>query len=190
MVDPSSGEERLGDPPCAEDLAWLERWWPLTQIGARAEVGRPRDEAWASVLRRVVGGMAVAVDYAHRCGSRPVLGTLTGYRDGLVVSPVPDGSCDITAHVALDACAAAGISAGAGESVLTTQREALRALGIRGERPPIDLAHTDPRGYVTSLRRASEEGELLARDGLGGFGWLVQTVGDCLPAALGATMSS
>jgi SAM-dependent MidA family methyltransferase len=189
LVDPSNGEERLGDPPCAEDLAWLDRWWPLTQVGARAEVGRPRDDAWASVLRRLVGGMAVAVDYAHRRGSRPVLGTLAGYRDGLAVAPVPDGSRDITAHVALDACAAAGMSAGATSSLLTTQREALLALGIRGQRPPLDLARTDPRGYVAALRRASEEGELLDRDGLGGFGWLIQTVGDCLPAPLSATIS-
>ena len=188
LVDPVTGDERLGDPPSAEDLAWLDRWWPLTEVGARAEMGRPRDAAWAEVLRRLANGVAVAVDYAHRVGSRPVLGTLSGYRDGRVVAPVPDGSCDITAHVALDACAEAGIAAGANGSVLITQREALRALGITGRRPPIALAHTDPRGYVRELRRASEEGELLDRDGLGGFGWLVQSVGGYLPVALDATM--
>ena len=48
---------------------------------------------------------------------------------------VPDGSRDITAHVALDACAAAGEAAGAGETVLTTQRAALRELGLDARRP-------------------------------------------------------
>ena len=52
--------------------------------------------------------MALAIDYAHERERRPVYGTLTGYRDGHCVSPVPDGSCDITAHVALDACADGG----------------------------------------------------------------------------------
>lgn len=190
LVDSRTGAERLGDPPGAEDDAWLRRWWPLAEVGARAEVGRPRDEAWAGVIRRLTGGVAVAVDYAHRLGNRPAIGTLAGYRDGRVVAPVPDGSCDITAHVALDACAAAGRAAGAADSVLTTQRDALRALGIRGERPPVELARTDPRGYVAALRRAGEEGELLDADGLGGFGWLVQSVGGYRPVALAATMAS
>jgi SAM-dependent MidA family methyltransferase len=188
LVDPATGAERLGDPPTAEDLAWLDRWWPLATVGDRAEVGRPRDEAWADLVRRLEGGIAVAVDYEHRLGSRPAGGSLTGYRDGRMVDPVPDGSCDITAHVALDACAEAGVAAGATGSVLTTQRDALRALGIRGQRPSIELAHTDPRGYLDELRRAGEEGELLDRGGLGGFGWLIQSVGGYLPVALGATM--
>jgi len=184
LVDPETGEERLGDPPSDDDRAWLERWWPLSP-GGRAEVGRSRDDAWAGVITRLEGGAAVAVDYTHERGARPPGGTLAGYRDGQVVAPVPDGSCDITAHVALDACAEA---AGATSTLLTTQRDALRALGIRGERPPLELARTDPRGYVRELRRASEEGELLDRNGLGAFGWLIQSTGGCLPEAFGATM--
>ncbi|WP_449060527.1 hypothetical protein [Planomonospora algeriensis] len=116
----------------------------------------------------------MAVDYAHASGRRPPYGTLAGYRDGAAVPPVPDGSCDITAHVALDACAAAGERAGAATAALTTQREALRGLGLTGTRPPADLARTDPRGYLRALVRASEEAELLDPGGLGGFGWLVQ----------------
>jgi SAM-dependent MidA family methyltransferase len=189
LVDPSTGAERLGDPPDADDLAWLRRWWSLASVGDRAEVGRPRDEAWAEVVRRLDGGVAVAVDYAHRLGSRPPGGSLAGYRDGRIVEPVPDGSCDITAHVAMDACAEAGIAAGATASVLSSQRDALRSLGILGRRPPLELARTDPRGYLAQLGRAGEEGELLDRDGLGGFTWLVQAVGGYLPVALSATMN-
>ena len=177
LVDPLTGVERLGPPPDPADLAWLERWWPLCEIGDRAEIGRPRCQAWTSVISRLRAGLAAAVDYAHVRGGRPPYGTLAGYRDGHLVSPVPDGSCDVTAHVALDACAAAGQEAGAGETLLTTQRDALRALGLTGARPPLDLARGDPRAYVAALCAAGEEAELLDPSGLGGFTWLLQSAG-------------
>ncbi|TMR12317.1 hypothetical protein ETD86_33000 [Nonomuraea turkmeniaca] len=174
LVNIRTGEERLGGPLRPADRAWLDRWWPLPQVGARAEIGRPRDEAWASVVTRLTKGRAIAIDYAHPVDNRPPCGTLTGYRDGAVVTPIPDGTCDITAHVALDACAEAGRRAGAISTTLSTQRDALRALGITGARPPMALAGTDPRAYVRALARASEEGELIDSSGLGGFGWLDQ----------------
>ncbi len=183
-VDPCTGGETPGPVPTAADTEWLERWWPLREPGDRAEVGWPRCLAWASVVRRLRGGLALAVDYAHEREGRPPYGTLTGYRDGRCVSPVPDGSCDITAHVALDACADAGRQAGATATLLTTQRAALRALGLCGERPPLDLARTDPRGYVRALSAAGDDAELTDPAGLGGFGWLVQTVGIPLPEIL------
>ncbi|MFC6078879.1 SAM-dependent methyltransferase [Microbispora bryophytorum] len=176
LVDTSTGEQRPGPAPGPEDLAWLERWWPLRSPGERAEIGRPRDEAWASLVTRLACGTAVAVDYAHLAGRRPPLGTVAGYRDGSLVPPTPDGSCDITAHVALDACAAAGERAGAQASTLTTQREALRDLGVTGARPPLALASADPAAYVRALGRASQEAELIDPAGLGGFGWLSQAV--------------
>src|SRR5262249_22102208 len=126
------------------------------------------------------------IDYAHERAQRPAYGTLTGYRDGHCVAPVPDGSCDITAHVALDACAAAGTTAGATASLMTTQRAALRALGLHGARPPLELARSDPRAYIHALRAAGEDAELIDGEGLGGFGWLVQTVGIEIPAPLRA----
>ncbi|MFI6298408.1 SAM-dependent methyltransferase [Nonomuraea sp. NPDC050790] len=176
MVDTETGEERLGEPPHTADVEWLARWWPLSCVGARAEIGRARDAAWAAVIVRLARGRAVAVDYSHPVDNRPPCGTLTGYRDGSVVPPIPDGTCDITAHVALDSCAAAGERAGAISTTLSTQRDTLRALGITAARPPLDLAHTDPRGYLRALARASEEGELIDPRGLGGFGWLQQSV--------------
>ncbi|GGS75447.1 hypothetical protein GCM10010156_37840 [Planobispora rosea] len=184
QVDPATGEERLGGSPDEADLAWLARWWPMRAAGGRAEIGRPRDEAWASVIVRLARGRAIAIDYAHLSGERPPYGTLAGYRDGAAVAPVPDGSCDITAHVALDACAAAGERAGAVATTLTTQRAALRALGVTGERPPAELARTDPSGYLRALARASEEAELIAPDGLGGFGWLAQSRLQEMPTSL------
>src|SRR5258708_3717206 len=79
--------------------AWLARWWPLDGAppGARAELGRPRDEAWASAVAGVERGLALAVDYGHFLGGRPLFGTLTGFREGREVPPIPDGSCDLTA---------------------------------------------------------------------------------------------
>lgn len=184
VVDPRTGAELPGPTPAPEDTDWIDRWWPLHEPGDRAEVGRHRCAAWASVLSHLHGGLALAVDYAHEREGRPSYGTLTGYRDGRCVSPVPDGSCDITAHVALDACAEAGVLAGATATLLTTQRAALRALGLHGTRPPLELARTDPRGYLQALRAAGEEAELIDPEGLGGFGWLVQTVGVEIPHAL------
>ncbi|PZT72527.1 MULTISPECIES: SAM-dependent methyltransferase [unclassified Streptomyces] len=162
------GAERLGAQVAGADAAWLRRWWPSAGPGSRAEIGRPRDEAWAAAVATVSAGLAVAVDYAHVRGRRPSCGTLTGFRAGREVRPVPDGSCDLTAHVALDACAAAA----GPPAVLRTQREALAALGVAGTRPPLSLATTDPAGYVRALASAGEAAELTAAGGLGDFGWL------------------
>ncbi|MEU3963843.1 SAM-dependent methyltransferase [Streptomyces buecherae] len=158
--------------------------------GSRAEVGAPRDAAWARAVRSLHAGLAVAVDYAHTRASRPPYGTLTGFRDGREVRPVPDGSCDLTAHVALDACAAAGARAErAGTPVLHTQRDTLRALGLAGRRPPLARASTDPAGYLRALSLAGEAAELTDPAGLGDFRWLCQPVGpvtvaDVLPLSL------
>ncbi|MCX0244548.1 SAM-dependent methyltransferase [Streptomyces drozdowiczii] len=172
-VRASDGAERLGAPVTGADAEWLRRWWPSAGPGSRAEIGRPRDEAWAAAVSSLSAGLAVAVDYAHVRGERPPFGTLTGFRAGREVRPVPDGSCDLTAHVALDACAA---TAGP-PAHLRTQREALAALGITGERPPLTLASTDPTAYLRALSTAGEAAELTARGGLGDFGWLEHAVG-------------
>ncbi|MEU8622441.1 SAM-dependent methyltransferase [Streptomyces sp. NPDC048623] len=170
----AGGAERLGPAVTGPDAAWLERWWPLREPGARAEIGRPRDEAWAAAVGALAAGTAVAVDYAHLAPARPPFGTLTAFHDGREVPPVPDGSRDLTAHVALDACAAA--MAGGGETELLTQREALHALGVTGTRPPLSLASTDPAGYLRALAAAGEAAELTARGGLGDFLWLMRRV--------------
>jgi SAM-dependent MidA family methyltransferase len=184
LVETDSGAERPGPPARPADLAWSRAWWPLHAPGDRAELGRTRCQAWAGVVRRISRGLAVAADYSHLCAGRPRQGTLTGYRDGRVVRAIPDGSRDITAHVALDACAAAGRAAGATATVLTTQRQALRALGVTGRRPPLARAGDDPMGYARALCQASEEAELIDAHGLGAFGWLVQAVDLDLPASL------
>ncbi|WP_299539482.1 SAM-dependent methyltransferase [uncultured Streptomyces sp.] len=177
LVRPPDGAERLGDPVDGADAAWLARWWPLRSPGDRAEIGLPRDLAWAAAVGSLRAGRAVAVDYAHRRDARPPFGTLAGFREGREVRPVPDGSCDITTHVALDACAAAGAPDGGPAPELLDQRTALGRLGVAGGRPPLALASTDPAGYLRALSAAGEAAELTARGGLGDFGWLTQEVG-------------
>ncbi|WP_031487448.1 SAM-dependent methyltransferase [Streptomyces bicolor] len=175
------GTERLGEPVAGAEAEWLARWWPLGSAscaaegaplteGMRAEIGLPRDEYWAAAVATLDRGLAVAVDYAHTKHTRPPFGTLTGFREGRETAPVPDGSCDITAHVALDACALPGAS-------LLSQRDALSALGVTGSRPPLELASTRPADYVRALATAGEAAELTAAGGLGDFGWLLQPVG-------------
>lgn len=118
------------------------------------EVGRPRDRFWADLVTDSGAARAralLAVDYAHQRADRPAGGSLTGFAAGRARPPVPDGSMDLTTHVALDSVAAAGRAAGAAASALTTQREALRALGVHHR-------------------------ELLDPGGLGGFGWLLQSL--------------
>lgn len=197
LVRTSDGAERLGDPVHGTDAEWLARWWPRwpePEPGLRAEIGRPRDEAWAAAVRTLARGLAVAVDYAHFRADRPLFGTLTGYLDGRAVRPVPDGSRDLTAHVAMDACAAAGARAAAGPAsgggdrgadggldaappAVRSQRDALHTLGIDGARPPLALATSDPAAYVRELAAAGEAAELTATDGLGAFSWLIQPLG-------------
>jgi SAM-dependent MidA family methyltransferase len=175
LVDPATAEETPGPPLTPEDAAWLTAWWPRTS--SRAEIGRERDLAWGGAVGHLRRGMAVAVDYGHLRRARPVDGTLTGYRGGRQVPPVPDGSCDVTAHVAMDSVAAAGERVARRPYTLVTQREALRALGIDGGRPPLGLAATDPAGYVRALAAASAAAELTDPAGLGGHLWLLQPVG-------------
>jgi SAM-dependent MidA family methyltransferase len=131
--------------------------------------------------------LAVAVDYGHVRESRPATHTLAGYRDGYLVDPVPDGTCDLTAHVAIDSCLAAGAAAAGTAGWSLRQREALQALGIHGRRPAIQLAHDDPAGYLRALSRASEAGELTAGGGLGSFWWIIQPIDITPPSFVDAS---
>jgi hypothetical protein len=154
LVDPATGAERAGPAPGPDDADWLERWWPLREPGDRAEIGRHRCAAWAGVVRRLGRGLAVAMDYSHTRAARPVYGTLTGYRDGATVPAVPDGSCDVTAHVALDACAVAG----------ARRDRCAAAAGTRPDRPARVRVGVDVGGRGGGADRSGRAGRVrLAR---------------------------
>jgi SAM-dependent MidA family methyltransferase len=189
LVD-QDGHESAGPPAPPELLAWADRWWPG---GGRVEVGLTRDRAWSTAVAQVRRGVALAVDYGHvlrppaRTCSPPAQAdakawgprrpTLTGYRRGRAAPAVPDGSCDLTAHVALDSAAAAT------GSRLLDQRTALRALGVDGTVPTWT---GDAAGYAGALQAASSAATLLDPAGLGGFGWLLRPVGIDDPLATSA----
>lgn len=155
------GTESLGSVVGGDDAAWVQQWWPR---GERVEVGTARDAAWAHLVARLDQGLAVAVDYGHLRQARPQNGSLTAYRRGEVVVPVPDGSCDLTAHVAVDSLV---------HDRLLTQRELVRDLGLVPTSPDVALARTDPAGYLRALSRRSAVAAMSDPQGLGGFWWVL-----------------
>lgn len=173
-VDPSTGEETLGASVAHSSVpsslgGWLDRWWPLDRRrpGSRAEIGTTRDAAWSDVVRRVGHGLAVAIDYGHLRDARPPYGSLRSYRLGREVDVLPDGSRDVTAHVAVDSVAAAV------GGQIRCQRDLLPELGVAASMPDRDRARTDPAGYLEDLQRAGEAAELVAPGGLGDFWWIL-----------------
>ncbi len=179
LVAARTGQERLGPPVGGGDAEWLRRWWPLEGAapGARAEVGAPRDAAWARLVGGLAQGLAVAIDYGHVRSDRPRAGTLLGYRSGRAQPPVPDGSMNITAHVALDAAAAAPANGLRGWAYQHEALNALLATELAQPRPGVELARTDPAGYLAGLAMAGQLVELTDPSGLGSFVWLLHATG-------------
>ncbi len=165
LVDPESGAETLGYALSNADHGWCQRFWTSTvgsdaEVGDRVEVGRARDDAWLALLHRAEGGPAIAVDYGHTAGDRPAGGTLAAYRAGHRVDPVPDGSCDLTAHVAVDSLQ---------QTERLRQRDALPATGP----PEHELARRDPAAYLAAAARRAESGALRRAGGFGDFWWVL-----------------
>lgn len=175
------GVETPGAPVTGAALAWLERWVPGTV--ERAEVGLPRDRAAADLLGRIDSGVLVLVDYGHVRATRPPHGTLTGFRDGRQVAPVPDGSCDVTAHVAVDSLLDhLGRTDEVGRAEVRSQRDLLADLLPRAGGPvPHELARREPTAYLGALARRAALHALSAPGGLGDFWWLVLPRGGAGP---------
>ena len=64
------------------------------------------------------------------------------------------------------------------DPALDSLEDAFFRLGVTAERPSLDLATTDPAGYLRGLSTATEAGELTSSPGLGDFVWVVSVVGD------------
>lgn len=168
LVDPATGRESLGDPGGPAETAWTDRWLPDSV--SRGEIGLPRERALTELLERMDDGLVVVVDYGHTRADRPPAGTLTGYRRGRQVAPVPDGSVDLTAHVAIDALAAAVAGA---KARVHRQREVLADLLGPPTAPVHELAHTRPTAYLDLLARHTAHQTLTAPGGLGDFWWVL-----------------
>lgn len=163
VVLDESGVEHPGGQLTGGLRTWADTWWPH---GTRAEIGLARDRAWAQLLAAVRpgGGGALLIDYGHDRDHRPEHGTLTGYRDGQQVAPVPDGRMNLTAHVAVDAVRAAGEAAGATTVAYGRQVDVLA--------PLLDTtSHDDP---LTDLVHRSQRAALTSNSAWGSYWWLLQ----------------
>jgi SAM-dependent MidA family methyltransferase len=166
-VVPATGAERLGAPASAEVTAWTQAWWPLSNEGERAEVGLERDRFWQASCSAVTTGASLAIDYGHLVDYRPSTSTLTSYKNGREAPLALDGQHDVSAHVAVDAVAAAV------KGTLSRQRDMLHDLGLTGARPEPAMADTDPVAYVRALSMSSQAAELMSSPGLGDFHWVL-----------------
>lgn len=184
-VEISTGAAQRGEPVTGAELAWLERW--ASQVGAVepaeagvhahrvriVEVGLRRDAAFADLVDRVEHGVVVAVDYGHRAADVPGEGTLTGYRAGRAVAPVPDGSMDLTAHVHIDSLVA-GADRHHGASVAVgRQYEMLDDLLGPPRMPAHDTARSQPTAYLQAVAQHNAHRVLIERGGFGDFWWVL-----------------
>lgn len=170
------GTESGGEAVGGEARAWLGRWVP--EEVERAEVGLPRDRAAADLLGRIGSGALLLVDYGHVRATRPQQGSLTAFRHGREVRPVPDGSCDITAHVAVDSLVDhVRLLHRVEQPDVTPQRVALTDLLPEAGAPvPHELARREPAAYLQALSRRAALQTLTAPGGLGDFTWITVTV--------------
>ena len=178
MVNSATGDEELGEPISAKDREWVSRWWPHQSVGGRVEIGASRDQVWAAIASTVSTGIAIAIDYAHNQEQRSLgsfaRGTLTGFRNGYACQPVPDGSMNITAHVALDACAVAAERACTPRPVttaLSSQRDILGVLDY-SDAPP-----QSPHDALVAIAQHSQRELVRDTQGFGAFAWLIHHIG-------------
>lgn len=156
-----------GPPMPAAERAWFDRWWPLDEPGAMGDCGLARDEFWSGLVGRLRTGLAVLVDFGHTRTDRPPSTTLRSYRRGRRVDLDVAGDRDVCADVAVDSVRAAV------GGTLYRQRELLHDLGFRADRPSLEMARTDPAGYLRALSAAGDVAELTGSPGLGDFWWLL-----------------
>jgi SAM-dependent MidA family methyltransferase len=161
LVDPLTGAETVDGPVSDADRQWYERFSGAGGVGDRVEIGRQRDDAWSALLDRLpLGSVAVAVDYGHEAGDRPAEGTLAAYQQGRLVDPVPDGTRDLTAHVAVD-------------SLKQTRRLRQREAVPSAEPPDHGIASRDPAAYLAALADRRARTALRRPGGFGDFWWVV-----------------
>lgn len=164
-VETTTGAERLADPLDPADAGWAARHWP-THPGRTLDIGRTRDLAWTQLCERVRSGAVVAIDYGHLADARPPASTVIGYRSGSTMPAVPDGTMNVTAHVAMDCLTS---------DQLVRQRDILRS--HEPLPPSLETAHTRPLDYLEQLAARSAWTALRQAGGLGDFWWAIRRLG-------------
>jgi SAM-dependent MidA family methyltransferase len=167
----ADGRERSVDRN-DDRIAWCDRWWPDGEV---IEVGVRRDAAWASLARQVRSGFAIAIDYGHTIDQRPSDDTIAAFAGGRSAEQALDGTVNVTAHVAMDACAAAVIASGDCDTALLMQSLALAPFA------PQWGNDAGPRGQLLRAASRTRFNELVATDGLGAHRWLVHAFDVPLP---------
>ena len=166
--------EEPSTPQIPERLSTLGRRLP---DGFRGEVNlgiRPLMQKLSEALDR---GLVVTIDYGHEIRElySPIraAGTLQTYLRHAHGSSLyrQIGRQDMTSHVDFTTLVAEGTAAGLQPVGLTSQREALGALGVNSMLSDLSRMGLRSRGY--SENRVALE-ELVRVDGLGGFKWLIQ----------------
>ena len=161
-------------------------------LGWRCEVNLVAEEWMAAAAQHLApAGVVITIDYgapaADLYSTERHKGTLICYRSH-TLSDQPlafTGEQDITAHVNFTALSAVGTAYGLATLGFVNQRDFLTRLGIRtdaralGQRlyPRADTERHTDAGQSDYLRRSSLQhtvGALLAPQGLGGFGVLIQ----------------
>ena len=157
LVTPD-GTESDGAAVEDADAEWLQRWGPDAAAGTRMEIGRPRDEAARMLAARLTAGALVIVDYTRTAADRTARfsdGTPTGFRDGHQCLARPDGSMNLTAHVAIDSVAAS-----------------LEPFGEVHVRTVADVAQHHQAGKPLAFADRMRWANVGDRGSWGGFSWL------------------
>ena len=155
--------------------AWLERWWPWAETvrppprvhGLRAEIGLPREAAWARPRLSLTEGLAVAVDYGHTAG-RPA-----PVRHPHRLPRRPPGPPGPRRPLRPDRPCRHRRPPGHPDH----PARGPHPLGLSAPRPPLSLATHDPTAYLRALAAARQAAELTAPGALGDFLWLATPVG-------------
>ncbi|WP_092613807.1 SAM-dependent methyltransferase [Raineyella antarctica] len=162
-----------GWAPDPAEACWLEAW---AGDARTVEVGLTRDRAWAAIAASLPpGSILVAIDYGHLRRDRPPEGALLGYRDGLLVDPVPDGRTNITAPVAVDALAAAVERVPGVRRLLVARQSTVMA--DLADTVPADPLPADRGAPLAALVGANRRRALADPGRLGANWWLVHAVG-------------
>lgn len=128
--------EAAGEPTSPEIAEYFDRLGVRLGEGQRAEVNLEALRWVREAGSLLSPGYLLVVDYGHEApelfSGRHHGGTLLGYRrHRLVTDPLESpGEVDLTAHVDFTSLAEAARAGGFGETVLTTQRNLLVAMGL------------------------------------------------------------
>ena len=184
MVGVDDGRLVLVDAEARDVVAqWCKSHAGDVPAGGQVEVQIRAGEWLRGILGRITKGAAVVIDYgddAAGLSSRRAEGTLRTYQ-AHHLGPDPllaPGTMDITVDVAFDALEEIGAAEGF-ETSVTTQRDFLEVLGLRGDRDrmraeELDLARSGDVWTRLQLKsRVTEIDTLLHARGLGDFRVLV-----------------